>query len=652
MSHISLNLFQNQAFIFLALAISVYTLVITYFLKPKEKFKNTNEQLQKQYYFVNTTIKNRKCNQWDIYFIVLLTGIYAIISLTNLGNFKIPTTYWQPTQQNQIITFKTDSIYYDTIGLISGEGDNNSNNKTYQIGLNDIEIYGSDDGVNYSLIETIEKSSYMQYKHIKVDKGYSFIRLIVKNSNDVINEIAAFNSNNNAKVNLSIVEDNGADTKYPATLLIDEQDKFVCNPTYMDESYFDEIYHVRNAVEIATGQYMYATVHPLLGTNIMALAIIFIGNNPFGWRIAGALFGIAMVPLFYLLAKRLFRKERYSFIATLLFCLDFMHLSTSRIATLEPFSLFFILLMFYWMSQYYYTSFIDCSLKKHFLLLGACGISMAAAWATKWTGCYSSAGLALLFFIQYFKRINEYRMAKKKFEQAVYEDIHEQRLVQEIIETYPKKLVLTFLYCCLFFVIIPVIFYFAIHIVDKMWRDGYSIKNMFDQIMYTFNYHSKLTSTHPFQSQWYQWILDIRPIWYYIKRFDNYAMSISCFSHPLITWMCFASSFVCIYQLFKKRSDALVIILVGFFSALIPWMLVSRCVFAYHFYPSTPFYILMGVIALRFLEQTTHTRRYTLILLIACIIIFILFLPAVCGFTTTQSYLGGFLTWLPSWNFI
>ena len=650
MNYISLNLFQNAEFLILAIECIVFASVITFLLKPKDKLKKENEQLQKQTYFVATSIPRKKFSKWDRYFIVLLTGLYALISFHQLGNTKIPTTYWQPSSDHQSIIFQTNGNY-DTLGLIGGEGDNNNNLDTYQIGMKNVSIYGSDDNVNYELIHTIEDSSYMQYLTISIPKSYAYIKLDIQNKNAVINEICAFNSATDTKVNLNIVYDEGEQSNYPASLLLDEQDLFITNPTYLDESYFDEVYHVRNAVEIANGQYMYASVHPLLGTNIMAFTISLLGNNPFAWRFAGALFGVLMVPLFYMLAKRLFRSERYSAIATLLFCLDFMHLSTSRIATLEPFSLFFILLMFYWMSEYYYTSFIDTSFKKQCFYLGLCGISMACAWATKWTGCYSSAGLALLFFIQYFKRIKEYRIAYQKDKAQVFEDIHEQLLVEKVLDIYPKRLVFTFIYCCVVFVIFPVIFYFGIHIVDKMWRDGYSIANMIDQIMYTFNYHSKLTATHPFQSQWYQWVLDIRPIWYYINRNGNLAQSISCFSHPLITWASFIAMIYCCYTFVKKRTDSLIIILIGFFSALIPWMVVSRCVFAYHFYPSTPFYLLMLTYGIRYLESKTNNYRLTHIFIRVCIIVFILFLPAVCGFTTTQSYLSGFLTWLPSWNF-
>lgn len=602
----------------------------------------------KQSYFIKRAIKPINWDQWDRYFVVLFTLCYGYISILQLGHTKIPTTYWQPQYANVEIVFQTDG-YYDAIMLIGGEGDNNNNLSTYQIGMDDIEFYGSYDNTTFTLIATVEDSAYMQYKKYTVDQSYPYIKVVVPNINSVVNEIALVNTIEETALPISIVSD-PQDNDYPATLLIDEQDEFIVNPTWQDETYFDEVYHVRNAVEIVNGQYMYASVHPLLGTNIMALFIALLGNHPFGWRFGGWFFGVLLVPLVYAISHLLFTNRRYTVIATLLFCVDFMHITTSRIATLEPFSLFFILLMFYFMMLYTKTSLVDTPLKTQWKYLLLCGLTMGLAWSTKWTGCYSSLGLALLFFIHFFGLTKEYLIARKKNSELVYEDTIEQQWVQIILSTYIKKMVLTILFCILVFVILPVCIYFGIHIIDHIWRDGYSITNMIDQIIYMYEYHIDLTATHPFQSQWYQWILDIRPIWYYIKRSGDLASSISCFSNPIVTWCGFISLFYCAYLWLKQHYDGLTITWIGLLTALGPWMLVTRCVFSYHFYPSTPFYILLVVYMLRDIEQRSGKTTVTKWIVVASLMVFFLFLPATCGFLTTQDYLNGFLTWMPSWN--
>ncbi|MFR4008834.1 MAG: hypothetical protein ACLT0Y_05860 [Christensenellales bacterium] len=52
---------------------------------------------------------------------------------------------------------------------------------------------------------------------------------------------------------------------------------------------------------------------------------------------------------------------------------------------------------------------------------------------------------------------------------------------------------------------------------------------------YMFDYHSTLTTTHPFQSPWYQWPLMIRPIYYYAcSRCADAAPS--RFGNPAVWW--------------------------------------------------------------------------------------------------------------------
>ena len=61
-------------------------------------------------------------------------------------------------------------------------------------------------------------------------------------------------------------------------------------------------------------------------------------------------------------------------------------------------------------------------------------------------------------------------------------------------------------------------------------------------------------------------------------------------------------------------------------------------------------YILLLVYMLRDIELAHKTEKITKIVVVTSVIVFILFLPAICGFWTTQDYLDGFLSWLPSWN--
>ena len=344
----------------------------------------------------------------DIRNILIVTCIYSIVSLYDLGSLTFPTTTWQPTSnegQEVVFDFGKETLF-DSIYIIYGEG-NNPNNNPYQLGFHDTTLYGSLDNEEWEEIIVLEPHQIYQYKTIDGVWSYQYIKVESKDSKDTITELAFHDAKENRFIPIKVLEDSASNSKYPAQLMIDETDKVVYMPTYYDQSFFDEVYHVRNAWEVANGQDMYPNVHPLLGTNIIALFIKLFGMRPYIWRLPGALFGIAMVPLLYILLKRMFHRTSISTLGSILLGADFMHLTTSRIATLEPFSIFFIILMYYFMIRYYYTNFYLDTKRKQYGLLFACGLSMGLGIATKWTACYSAVGLAILLFTSLFQRFKE-----------------------------------------------------------------------------------------------------------------------------------------------------------------------------------------------------------------------------------------------------
>ena len=121
------------------------------------------------------------------------------------------------------------------------------------------------------------------------------------------------------------------------------------------------------------------------------------GFNPFGWRFMGTLFGVLQLPLLYVFCKRLFKRTLWAASATGLFAVDFMHFTLTRIATIDSYSIFFILLMFFFMYEYSQCNFNRQKLWKTFIPLGLCGIAFALGAATKWLCLYAGVGLCVLF---------------------------------------------------------------------------------------------------------------------------------------------------------------------------------------------------------------------------------------------------------------
>ncbi len=369
MQKLSLLFFSNSEFLTL-LCLTLLILGIGYFLYHLKFFK-----AEKHRYLLSLT---------------LLTIIYAVISFWQLGSTTFPTTTWQPAVEKQEIVLNFGKIEkFDAIYTIYGEGDNNSNPQSYQIGTQDIHLFGSNNLQQWQEITVLKQGNIYTYSIQEGYWEYQYIKLVTTNKNNSLTEIGFRNLAHSNFLPITILQDEYKNTKYPAKMLIDEQDKLVLSPTYYNQAYFDEIYHVRNAWEIANRQYMYASVHPLLGTNIIALSIHLFGMHPFAWRLPGAIASVLMLPVLYGILKHLLKRDYLSLIGSFLLAADFMHITTARIATLEPFSILFILCSFYWMLKYCMSNFYTLPMWKGILYLFLSGIFMGRLYCNQmdWLLC-------------------------------------------------------------------------------------------------------------------------------------------------------------------------------------------------------------------------------------------------------------------------
>lgn len=87
--------------------------------------------------------------------------------------------------------------------------------------------------------------------------------------------------------------------------LFDEQDAVPEATSQLNSMYFDEIYHGRTGYEQLHRLPVYETTHPPLGKDFIMLGIALFGMTAFGWRFAGTLFGVLLVPLAWCFVRRL-----------------------------------------------------------------------------------------------------------------------------------------------------------------------------------------------------------------------------------------------------------------------------------------------------------------------------------------------------------
>ncbi len=454
---------------------------------------------------------------------------------------------------------------------------------------------------------------------------------------------------------------------YPA--LFDEQQLYPEEISFRNSMYFDEIYHARTAYEFLNGLNAYENTHPPLGKLFIAAGVAVFGMNPFGWRIAGTLFGIAMIPFVYLFARKITDSTPLAALGCFLFSFDFMHFTQTRLATIDVYITFFVIVMYYFMYRYACLSFYDTPLKRTFLPLGVCGVCMGLGIACKWTGVYAGIGLALIFFGVLLRRYREYRYAAGNPEGCTAGISH-----GDILKGFRHYILRTVLFCMVFYVILPVLVYLLSYLpFHDGSEDGLLLRLLHNQEC-MFRYHSEMNSTHPYSSSWYQWPVMVRPIWYYSRIVTGSSGAgglregISAFGNPLVWWAGIPAALytLCVLirnrdtrrrqgplsQTARKKDSTAAFLLTGYLAQYLPWFFVTRVTFIYHYFPSVVFIVLMIVFCLSELRKKLSRKSFALLLCLygaAAFCLFLLFYPVLSGQPVDAGFVTEYLRWFRSW---
>lgn len=581
----------------------------------------------------------------DALLMILITVLYAIVAFVNLGSFTIPSTQ-EEVQQRQTYTIQlTQEEYVSYVSYYAGYGEA------------DITVSVSEDGEDFQNVAVNPdpeegESEYQvaqrfkdmyKWKLLPIDQQARYIRLTFSNSDILMNEFGVIGDERNVLEIQSVVDEEG--NVVPS--LFDEQQEVAPSTTYMKNMYFDEIYHARTAYEYIHNIYPYEITHPPLGKSFIALGIDIFGMNPFGWRCMGTLAGVLMLPVMYVLLKMLLKKTKYAVIGTVLLAVDFMHFAQTRIATIDSYSVLFIMLMYLFMFWYTRTNFNKQPLIKTLVPLFWCGLFFGLGAATKWLCLYAGAGLAVIFFYQLYLRHQEI-----KYLREVNPDAPE-------VKRYRKNVVYTLLFCVGVFILIPLVIYIVSYLPYFAADDAnFTFQGILDNQKYMLNYHGNLEPDHPhpFASRWYTWPLDIRPVYFFMGENmpAGQIASLSTFGNPLVWWGGLVGVIYLIVQRIRKKQlgKHIGFVVVALLSQYLPWVLISRETFIYHYFASVPFLIILLVYALKYLwENTRHGKKIAIGYVVLCGVIFAMFYPVITGIPVDIGYAQGVLRWLQSWPF-
>ena len=574
---------------------------------------------------------SRRFSRWDWLVMAAVTVVYALFAFIGLGSMKAPQSYLHFPEGNN----------YALIELAEPQ---KLTGVRYWSGLNtaDYLLQFSLDGENWTDQVTPEGTSGMTQTYTQLFRWNDavlngdhdpvrYVR-IISGAEQYLGEVVLYGAYGDQIPVGKLTPADGCEA------LLDEQNTVPAEYSFMNGTYFDEIYHARTALEMIENIWPYEITHPPLGKAIISLGVRLFGMTPFGWRFMGTLFGVLMLPFLYLLLKRMFGYTSVAGAGTTVFAFDFMHFVQTRIATIDTYGVFFILLMhlfmFLWVTE------PPERPKRRTLWLALSGVSFGMGAASKWVCIYAGAGLAVIWLVYWVRR----------FLAGGWKAVRDEFL-------------LNVGWCLIFFVLVPCCIYYVsywsyapsqgISGPFRLFSKDY-LQMVIDNQTYMFNYHSDLVATHPYSSKWYQWLLDVRPILYYLAYpADGSTVSFAAFNNPLVAWGGLAAMGCVGWCAVRDRDMTAQFILIGYLANLLPWVLVSRLTFAYHYFPCTLFLVLaIGYVFADLRRRDPHWRAGIGSFTLLTVALFAVFYPVLAGTPRTAAYSHTFLKWFTDmWPF-
>jgi dolichyl-phosphate-mannose-protein mannosyltransferase len=316
---------------------------------------------------------------------------------------------------------------------------------------------------------------------------------------------------------------------------------------------FDETHYVPAARIIADFAALPNPEHPPLGKLLIALSMTLFGDTPVGWRVLSAVAGAFTLFSGVMAARWLFMRRAPAVMTGALLLLSPTLFIQARIAMLDIFLTCFLMLAFWFLAAAVRTGGTD----RWRLVLG--GASLGLAIACKWT----AVPLALLGV-----PLTPYLLWRASDEPASPNAarIPFGEVAAWLIPFAMGSYLLTFL---------PYMF---------LRTDALSLLAIIPQQFEMLRLQSLPMGTHPYQSVWWQWVLDLRPIWYFYEPVAGVQRGVLFLGNPVICWGGLVALGACLWAGLRRGAPALLVPVALWAAPLLLFMLAPKAVqFYYHY---------------------------------------------------------------------
>ena len=376
--------------------------------------------------------------------------------------------------------------------------------------------------------------------------------------------------------------------------------------------YFDEVHYVPAARALLAGTGPTNIEHPLFAKTLIAGGIASFGDNALGWRLPGALCGaIAVVAMFWV-GLLVFGSLREAICAALLLAVNQTHFIQARIAMLEM-------------------PMTAC------LLLGAACLLQARRGGRGWAYggavalglAVGSKWLAIPYAALFIGAAGWDAWRKSLGGEAV--------LIDRVL---PDVLKLAGVAVLTYFVTFWPAFFYAHDAMTLRHLIGFQFEMLASQ-------RAHLPS-HPYQSDWWQWPLMLRPIWYLFAKSGSAYQAVLLVGNPVIYWGGALMAAISLSGWLKRRDTTLLVLTGVYIFSLAIWIVIPKSIgFFYYYNLSAVDLCLLSVAFLRLLDPVRG--RWLIWFTGASLLAFVYFYPIIAAQPLPTDNTWTDWVWMKSW---
>ena len=373
---------------------------------------------------------------------------------------------------------------------------------------------------------------------------------------------------------------------------------------------FDETHYVPAARALLELSRPANIEHPLLGKTLIAIGMAVFGDNPFGWRVMSTIAATGVVVGAFAILQLAFGRVRTSLFGASLVLLNFTVYVQARIAMLDGFMAAFVIAgiaLFIWALQ-----------RGGWGRWLATAAAFGLAAACKWTALpYAGLAGAAFLWIKWRDR----------------DAFPEVGLIGGAIlfgAGATAAYIVTFA---------PAFFYAS---------EPMTLARLLPFQAEMYARQTQLLPQHTYQSPWWSWPIDMRPVWYLYERADGAQRGILMIGNPVIMWGGLIAVAACVWAWIKSADPRPLAAASLWLASVAMWAAIPKSLGFYYYYYLSSIFICFAIAA-AFDHWRDRSKHWDESFAIVAFGLLLYFFPILSGQALPDAGAFRRWTWFDSW---